>query len=161
MDAARPAPQGLTTMRTLFTCSLSREYLKGSKGLVVLRVKPTPTRFPINSFYTPMGNVPSHSLSIVCHPWGNSWCSSSSLSLSVGFSIQDEAMDVARGRYLLASLNGIKGWSKGLVVLRVRPTPTRFPTNSPYTPIDPYILRVCRPLLLSGRSPASSGRIRP
>ncbi len=48
---------------------------------------------------------------------GHRWCLSSSLSLSVGFSIQDEAMDscpvratgsslLPCGRYLLAHLNG-------------------------------------------------------
>ncbi len=37
---------------------------------MVLRVKPTPTRFPTNSLYTPMDNTPLHSISSVCHPWG-------------------------------------------------------------------------------------------
>ncbi len=37
---------------------------------MLLRVKPTPTRFPTNSFYTPMDNTPLHFLSSVCHPWG-------------------------------------------------------------------------------------------
>ncbi len=46
-------------------------------------------------------------------------------------------MDVARslpcGRYLLAPLTGSKEGSKSLVVsLLVKPTPTRFPTNSLY-----------------------------
>ncbi len=39
---------------------------------MVLRVRPTPTRFPTNSLYTPMDNTPLHSRSSVCHPWGNS-----------------------------------------------------------------------------------------
>ncbi len=39
-------------------------------------------------------------------------------------------------RYLLAVLTGNKEGSMGLVVLRVRPTPTRFPINSLYTPMD-------------------------
>ncbi len=43
---------------------------EGSKCLLVLRVKPTPTRFPTNSLYTPMDNTPMHSISSVCHPWG-------------------------------------------------------------------------------------------
>ncbi len=30
---------------------------EGSKGLIVLRVKPTPSRFPINSLYIPLGNT--------------------------------------------------------------------------------------------------------
>ncbi len=34
--------------------------IKGSKILMVLRVKPTPTRFPTNSLYTPMDNTPLH-----------------------------------------------------------------------------------------------------
>ncbi len=37
---------------------------------MVLRVKPTPTRFPTNSLYTPMDSTPLHSISSVCHPWG-------------------------------------------------------------------------------------------
>ncbi len=40
------------------------------------------------------------------------------------------------GRYLLTPLNGNKERSKCLMVLRVKPTPTRFPTNSLYTPMD-------------------------
>ncbi len=38
---------------------------------MVLRVKPTPTRFPTNSLYTPMGNTPLHSISSVRRPWGS------------------------------------------------------------------------------------------
>ncbi len=37
-----------------------------SKSLMLLRVKPTPTRFPTNSLYTPMDNTPLHSISSVC-----------------------------------------------------------------------------------------------
>ncbi len=33
---------------------------------MVLRVKPTPTRFPTNSLYTPIDNTPLHSISSVC-----------------------------------------------------------------------------------------------
>ncbi len=40
---------------------------------MVLRVKPTPTRLSTNSLYTPMDNTPLHSISSVCHPWGNCW----------------------------------------------------------------------------------------
>ncbi len=36
---------------------------------MVLRVKPTPTRFPTNSLYTLVENTPMHSISSVCHPW--------------------------------------------------------------------------------------------
>ncbi len=53
----------------------------------------------------------------------HSWCLSSSLSLSVDFSIQDEAMDVARSAPQGAHyhvdviyLNGIKKRRKGLMV---------------------------------------------
>ncbi len=56
------------------------------------------------------------------------------------------------GRYLLASLTGTKEGSKGLMVLRVRPTPTRFPTNSLYIPMDNIPLhsipRMCQPWCL-------------
>ncbi len=49
-------------------------------------------------------------------------------------------MDVARsapqGAYLLAPLNGNKEGSMSLMLLRVKPTPTRFPTNILYTPMD-------------------------
>ncbi len=38
---------------------------------MVLRVKPTLTRFPTKSLYTPIDNTPLHSLSSVCHPWGD------------------------------------------------------------------------------------------
>ncbi len=37
---------------------------------MVLPIKPTPTRFPTNSHYTPMDNTPLHSISSVCHSWG-------------------------------------------------------------------------------------------
>ncbi len=61
-----PRHRGLTT---LFTCPLNGNE-EGSKCLMVLRVKPTPTRFPTNSLYTPMDNTPLHTISNVCHPWG-------------------------------------------------------------------------------------------
>ncbi len=37
---------------------------------MVLRVKPTPTRLPAKSLYTPMDNTPLHSILSCCHPWG-------------------------------------------------------------------------------------------
>ncbi len=37
---------------------------------MVLRVKPTPTRFPTNSLNTPMDRTPFHSIPSVCQPWG-------------------------------------------------------------------------------------------
>ncbi len=48
---------------------------EGSKSLMVLRVKPTPTWFPPNSLYTPIDNTPLHSISSVCHPWGKGYWS--------------------------------------------------------------------------------------
>ncbi len=38
----------------------------GSECLMVLRVKPTPTRFPTNSLHTAMDITPLHSISSVC-----------------------------------------------------------------------------------------------
>ncbi len=64
--------RGLTTMRTLLTYfTVLNENKEGSKCLMVLRVKPSPTRLPINSLYTPMDNTLLHSISSVCHPWGH------------------------------------------------------------------------------------------
>ncbi len=49
------------------------------------------------------------------------------------------------GSYLLAPLTGNKKGSKGLTLLQVKPTPTRFPTNNLYTPMDntPILYQVC------------------
>ncbi len=44
---------------------------EGSKGIIVLRVRPTSTRFPTNSLYTPMDNTLLHSISRMCHLRGN------------------------------------------------------------------------------------------
>ncbi len=68
-----PRHRRLATMRTLFTCSLNGDK-EESKSRMVLRVKPTPTRFLINSLYTPMDNTPLHSISSVCNPWGYVCC---------------------------------------------------------------------------------------
>ncbi len=38
---------------------------------MVLRVKPTPIRFPANSLYTPLGNTALHSIPSVCRRWRN------------------------------------------------------------------------------------------
>ncbi len=43
-------------------------------GLMLLRVKPTLTRFPTNSLYTPMDTTPLHFISSVCNPRGESCC---------------------------------------------------------------------------------------
>ncbi len=45
---------------------------EGSMGLMVLRVRPTPTRFPINIYYTPLDNTPMHSKPDVgwCYTFG-------------------------------------------------------------------------------------------
>ncbi len=37
---------------------------------MVLRVKPSPSRFPTNNFFTPVDNTPLHSIPSVCHPCG-------------------------------------------------------------------------------------------
>ncbi len=101
---------------------------------MLLRVKPRPTRFPTNSLYTPMDNTPLHSILCVCHGCSPICATGGSLPC---------------GRYLLAPLTGNKDGSMGLMVLQVKPTPTRFPTNSLYTPIDNIpscsISSVCRP----------------
>ncbi len=49
MDAAWSAPQGPYYHADIICL--------GSKGLMVPRVKPTPTRFPINSLHTPNENT--------------------------------------------------------------------------------------------------------
>ncbi len=53
------------------------------------------------------------------------------------------------GRYLLAPLTGKKECSKGHMLLGVKLTPTRFPANSLYTPMDNTPLHsipsVCHP----------------
>ncbi len=36
---------------------------------MLLRVKPTQTRFPTDSLHAPMDNTPLHSISSVCRPW--------------------------------------------------------------------------------------------
>ncbi len=36
---------------------------------MVLKVKPIPNRFPTNRPYTPMDNIPLHSILSGCHPW--------------------------------------------------------------------------------------------
>ncbi len=47
-----PRHRGLTTMRALFTGNK-----EGTRSLMVLRVKPTPTRIPTNRRSTPMDNT--------------------------------------------------------------------------------------------------------
>ncbi len=60
---------------------------------------------------------------------GLSWCMSSSQSWSVGLVTQEEDMDAAQSMplpcecHLLTPLNGREEGTKGLVVLRNRPTP--------------------------------------
>ncbi len=60
---------------------------------------------------------------------------SSSLSLSLEFSTQDEAMDVARPAPQEAHYHSDVVYLL-LMVLRVRPTGTRFSTNSLSSPVD-------------------------
>ncbi len=57
MDVARSAPQGAHYCHASVIC------LFPYMGIMVLRVKPTPTRFPINNRYTPKGK---HILYQVC-----------------------------------------------------------------------------------------------
>ncbi len=74
------------------------------------------------------------------------------VALSVGFSIQNEATDVARSApqgthyhadvIFLFPYLGIKKGRRGHMVLPVRPTPTRFPTNILNTPLDSRPLNV-------------------
>ncbi len=60
------------------------------------------------------------------------------------------------GRYLLAPLNGNKEGCKCLMVLRVKPTLIRFPTNSFHTPMDNTplhsITNVCHSWVCSQRT---------
>ncbi len=73
---------------------------------------------------------------------GHHWCLSRSISLSVGVSIHGCCPVRATGgsplygHYLLAPLTGNKEGRKGLIVLRIMPTPTRLPTNCLHTPMD-------------------------
>ncbi len=68
-----PRHRGITIMRALFTYSLNLSK-EGSKGLMVLQIKPIPTRFPTNSLYTTMDNTPRHSKPSVCRPWSDGCC---------------------------------------------------------------------------------------
>ncbi len=61
MDVARSAPQG--GLNSLSSLTGIKE---GRQGLMVLRVKPTPTRFPTNILYIPMDNTLLHSIYQVC-----------------------------------------------------------------------------------------------
>ncbi len=58
MDVTRSASQG--TYYHLFAPLTGNK--EGSKRLMVLRVKPKPTRFPTNGLYTPIDNTPLHSI---------------------------------------------------------------------------------------------------
>ncbi len=71
MDVARSAPQGTYYYYYHADIIYLTGNKEGSKSLMLLRVKPTPTRFPTNSLYTPVDNTPLHSISYVCHPWGS------------------------------------------------------------------------------------------
>ncbi len=83
-----------------------------------------------------------------CHSanGGHSSCLSSRLSMSVLFSIQDEATDIIRSApqggslpcwgYLLGSFTRNKEGSKGIMVLLVKSIERRFPTNSLYVQMD-------------------------
>ncbi len=60
MDVARSAPQGAHYHADVIYLLSKLGKKEGSRSLMVLRVKPTPTRFPTNSIYTPMDSTPSH-----------------------------------------------------------------------------------------------------
>ncbi len=64
MDVARSAPQGAHYHADVFYLLPQLGMKKGSKGLTVLRVKPSPTRLLTNSLYTPMDNTALHSIII-------------------------------------------------------------------------------------------------
>ncbi len=49
--------RGLTTMQTLFTCFLNWESGREHEEFMVLRVKPTPTRFPTSGLCAPNDNT--------------------------------------------------------------------------------------------------------
>ncbi len=72
---------------------------------MVLHVKPTPTRFPTNSLYTPMDNTPLHSISSMCHPWV--YC--------LGMSPRDQFLKKSAG---LLHLTRDKAIVVGLLVLK-------------------------------------------
>ncbi len=77
---------------------------------------------------------------------GLSWCLSSSLSLSVGLSTQDEVMDVTRfalqGAHYhadviyLSPLTWNNEGNMGFILLRVKPARSRFPIHIFYTPLN-------------------------
>ncbi len=66
MDVSRSAPQGAHYHVDVIYLTSITGNKEGSKGLMVLRVKPTPTRFPTNSLHSPITNAPSHSILSVC-----------------------------------------------------------------------------------------------
>ncbi len=74
---------------------------EGNKSLVVLRVKSTPTWFPINGLYTPMDNTPMHSISNVCHPWGSGWGNRLVRQISAVMGHKDSAKEKVRRGYRL------------------------------------------------------------
>ncbi len=80
MDVARCAPQGAHCHADVIYLPLLTGIKEGSKCFMVLRVKPTLTRFPTNNLYSSKVNTLMHSVSSVSHPWGRS--SSSSIKLT-------------------------------------------------------------------------------
>ncbi len=140
-----------------------------------LRMRPTPTPFPIGILYNPVDNKPLllFSLLFCISPRASllkitAWlhlvddrdlltalnsseviilgsvgrCLNSSPRWSVGFSIQNGAMDAVRsalqgcGCYLLAPLTGNTEGRMRFMTLRVRATPTQFPANIHCTLLD-------------------------
>ncbi len=82
MNIAGSAPHGTHYHADAIYLLPYRRKKEGNKGLMVLRVKPAPTRFTTNRLYTPMDSIPLHSLLNVCCPWGSS-CSFASQSLNL------------------------------------------------------------------------------
>ncbi len=100
MGLAQSAPQG-THYRADVIYLLLTGNTKGSRGLMVLRVKPTPTQFPTNSLYTPMDNTLLHSLSSVGHSWVL-WPNRSILCVTVSGKIPETLCALSQGPRLIA-----------------------------------------------------------
>ncbi len=103
-----PHHRGLTTMRTLLAPLNGNK--EGSKCLMVLRVKPKPTRSPTNSLYTPMDNTNLHSISSV--KWGLLTARERSVGCSLGYYIPIKSIYTSRSGHNL--------WLIGVRILRTR-----------------------------------------
>ncbi len=70
MDVARSAPQGAHYHTDDIYLAPLTGTEKGSMGLMVLRVRPTPTRFSTNILCIPLDSTTLNSIPSVWHPWG-------------------------------------------------------------------------------------------